>query len=308
MKSHQFPIYCLLAFITACIPLQKPDRNYDVTVKKPTFITEFPKILYDEAHLNTHRASGTYKPFIDLITNDGYEVSVNKERFSIKILGNCDLLIICNAKSHKSLPRDVGAFTKEECKIVNQWVKNGGSLLLIADHHPFGLANRSLALTFGVEMGGGTVKDPVERNGKQNGQIEFSRSNGLLKDHRITNGYGQGEKVTKVVSFTGQSLKGNVSKNSFLRFGENATEVRPDSIWVEKGKNYISFAKPVSVAGLSQAIAIEYGRGRVVILGEAAMLSAQKFFGNKFGMNFPEDSDNRQFALNVVHWLTEKKL
>lgn len=44
------------------------------------------------------------------------------------------------------------------------------------------------------------------------------------------------------------------------------------------------------------------GAGRVVILGEAATLTAQTVKGQKFGMNIP-GNDNRQFALNIMHWL-----
>jgi hypothetical protein len=47
------------------------------------------------------------------------------------------------------------------------------------------------------------------------------------------------------------------------------------------------------------------GKGRVIVLGEAAMLSAQLAGPNKmaFGMNRP-GIDNRQLALNIVHWLS----
>jgi hypothetical protein len=94
----------LIGIVTSCA-LQKPDRRFDVTVAEPTFTSAFPKVFYDEAHLNTHKATGTYKPFIDLITNDGYRVSVNKEVFSFESLDKYDLLVICNAKSDKDLPR-----------------------------------------------------------------------------------------------------------------------------------------------------------------------------------------------------------
>ena len=57
-------------------------------------------------------------------------------------------------------------------------------------------------------------------------------------------------------------------------------------------------------AGTAQAVAFDYGRGRVVILGEAAMITAQvDGQGRRFGMN-QTGLDNRQFALNIVHWLT----
>jgi hypothetical protein len=50
-------------------------------------------------------------------------------------------------------------------------------------------------------------------------------------------------------------------------------------------------------------LAIEYGRGRIVVLGEAAMLSAQRQNGRAFGMQLP-GIDNRQLALNIMHWLS----
>ena len=47
------------------------------------------------------------------------------------------------------------------------------------------------------------------------------------------------------------------------------------------------------------------GKGRVIVLGEAAMLSAQIGGPNqmKFGMN-RAGIDNRQLALNLMHWLS----
>ncbi len=52
---------------------------------------------------------------------------------------------------------------------------------------------------------------------------------------------------------------------------------------------------------------MEFGKGRVVVLGEAAMLTARlhRFDGSPIGMNTP-GYDNRQFALNVMHWLTRR--
>jgi hypothetical protein len=62
---------------------------------------------------------------------------------------------------------------------------------------------------------------------------------------------------------------------------------------------------PSSAAGRAQGIAMAFGKGRVVVLGEAAMLSAQVAGPNRrpFGMNRP-GIDNRQLALNIVHWLS----
>lgn len=66
-----------------------------------------------------------------------------------------------------------------------------------------------------------------------------------------------------------------------------------------------------SVAGRAQGIALKSGKGKVVRLGEAALFSAQvvtlpRRDGEvvfKAGMNVP-GNDNRQFALNVLRWLS----
>ena len=61
--------------------------------------------------------------------------------------------------------------------------------------------------------------------------------------------------------------------------------------------------RSVSAAGRAQGIALKFGKGRAVFLGEAAMLTAQVTGQLKFGMNYP-GADNRQLALNIVHWLS----
>jgi hypothetical protein len=55
----------------------------------------------------------------------------------------------------------------------------------------------------------------------------------------------------------------------------------------------------------SQGIAFRFGKGKVVVVGEAAMFTAQVTGSNKlkFGMN-REGNDDKQLALNVMHWLS----
>jgi hypothetical protein len=52
-------------------------------------------------------------------------------------------------------------------------------------------------------------------------------------------------------------------------------------------------------------VALPLGKGRTVVLGEAAQLSAQVAGPQRrpMGMNAP-GIDNRQMALNIMHWLT----
>jgi len=50
---------------------------------------------------------------------------------------------------------------------------------------------------------------------------------------------------------------------------------------------------------------LKFGKGRVVVQGEAAMLSAQISGADKhtIGMNVP-GNDNKQYTLNLMHWLS----
>src|SRR6266545_7899854 len=100
---------------------QIADPKFDATVTHPAYAKNGPKVLFDEAHNNFHTASGRYKPFADLITNDGYQVTPNKERFSAQTLKGFDLLVISNALGAPRMNQpEAGnpAFSDGECDAV----------------------------------------------------------------------------------------------------------------------------------------------------------------------------------------------
>ena len=66
--------------------------------RRPAYTTQHPAVLFDEAHHNFHRADGLYKPFVNLVTNDGYRVAVNGKPFTKDILGTHQVLVIANAQ------------------------------------------------------------------------------------------------------------------------------------------------------------------------------------------------------------------
>jgi hypothetical protein len=212
-------------------------------------------------------------------------------------LSSFKVLVIANALGAEEMDdtgADASAFTEEECAAVQEWVKGGGSLLLIADHAPFGGAAAALGNRFRVDMSKGFTYDPQNSAEKSPSQLIFSRDNKLLTTHPITEGREQNERLNRVVSFTGQSLKGPEDSVAVLKLADTAKDTpnrEADS--------------SVSAAGRAQALAFKHGKGRVVIQGEAAMLSAQIAGANKrpMGMNVP-GNDNKQYALNVMHWLS----
>jgi hypothetical protein len=114
-----------------------------------------------------------------------------------------------------------------------------------------------------------------------------------LADHAITRGRDTSERINRIVAFVGQSLTGHKGSEAFLKLASTAIE----------RESLLYTAKVVSAAGRSQGIALQHGKGRVIVLGEAAMLTAQQGGKMKFGMNYP-GVDNKQLTLNIVHWLS----
>jgi hypothetical protein len=268
------------------IASQRADPAYKPTVTNPAYTSKNPRVLFDEAHDNFHRTTGNFGPFAALIRADGYTVVPNPDAFTNERLKDFDILVISNARG----PANGSAFSDAEIEAVTTWIKNGGSLLLVADHTPFGGYAERLANRLGIDMSKGYTDDPANRDPVIK-DLLFSRDNKLLGDHPITRGRTDSERINRVVSFTGQSLK-STEGTVILKLADTAYDEFPNS--EEK--------KPA--AGRAQAIALSYGKGKVFVSGEAAMLTAQLTpQGRKFGMNV-DGIDNRQYALNVMHWLS----
>ena len=146
-------------------------------------------------------------------------------------------------------------------------------------------------------------------------QLTFSRDNGSLGTHAILRGRMPEEEVRVVRSFTGQSLGVPDGATALMPLSPSAREApTADDLSAEdvaardaNAPGAFGFHS-VPVAGRAQGIAMTFGKGRVVVLGEAGFLSAQviRYPDGKevrFGMNVP-GTDNQQFGLNALHWLS----
>ncbi len=290
-------ICVLLLTCGAAVAQQMADPEFNTSVENPAYKREGPRVMFDEAHHNFHTAEGRYKPFVDLLMSDGYRVVRNRQPFSKTLLDSFKVLVIANAlgaEEDDDEGADKSAFNDEEIAVVHDWVKSGGSLLLIADHAPFGGAAAALANRFGVDMSKGYTFDPENAVTGSPTQLIFSRENKLLGSHPIIEGRNENERIKSLRSFTGQSLKGPEGSTGILNLANTAID-RPSF-----GAN-----TSTSAAGRSQAVALKFGKGRVLVQGEAAMLSAQIAGNDKhpMGMNVP-GNDDRQYMLNLMHWLS----
>ncbi|HUE82337.1 MAG TPA: DUF4350 domain-containing protein [Pyrinomonadaceae bacterium] len=250
--------------------------------------TGHPLIVFDEGHSNFHTTSGSYSQFAELSRKEGYTIVAHRELLNRKALEQARVLVIVNARGAQGNP----AFTRDECDAVEQWVKDGGGLLLIVDHPPYPAAARSLADRLGVDVRDGTTLDPTPGNHAQTpSTLVFTRSNGLLGDHAITRGGQSSQRINAITTFTGSSLAGPPGSTAFLKLSDAAYDRVVESAAQERR---------MSAKGRAQGVALKFGKGRVVVLGEAAV----------FRSGILEESgqggfDNRQLALNVLRWLSQ---
>ena len=298
IRSATFLLSCLLVLtlVATALAQQSADPHFDARVDKPTFTKNFPRVLFDEVHFNFDTTNNRYKPFADLLFNDGYHIAVNRQQFTKTSLATHKILVIVNPLGVEDMDdegADSPAFTPAECEVVNDWVRGGGALLFIVDHAPFASAAEILAKQLGVDMSKSETTDAANSDKEFNlpSVIVYSRENHQLAESAITNGRNDAERVNRVIVFSGQSLKGPQGSEAFLKLADGAV-------------NEID-GKSASAAGRAQGIAFRLGKGRVVVLGDAAMLSAQVTGSDNqpIGMNVP-NIDNRQLALNIMHWLS----
>ena len=292
----------LLALLIAAPALaqQVPDTTFSPPVASPAFAPGVgPVILIDEGHYNFHTLGGRFAPFARLVARDGFMPRPHAGPFTRAALDSARVLVISNALAERNveawhLPVSP-AFDTSEVSVVEGWVRDGGSLLLVADHLPFGGAAADLAAAFGVLLSNGFAQDAT-------GQMNFMlrRSDGLLHAHPVTDGRGPGERVDSVMVYTGEAFRASVPVDTLLVMESGSTLLLPEVAW-----QFSPLTPQIRADGMLVGAALTHGRGRVVVFGEAAMLTAQLAGPQRVpvGMNAPEAAHHSRLVLNTVRWL-----
>jgi hypothetical protein len=300
-------LFQLAAITVGCVALpatigaqepQPADTVFDAAVPRPAFARDRgPVVAIDEAHANFHTMSGRYRPFAELLRNDGFRVRANQAPFSDSGLAGVQVLVIANALGRFRPGQPVvPAFEPAEETALVAWVRRGGRLLLIADHDPMGTAAKRLAARFGVDMSTGRTADDPHSDWTSGSPtwLVFQRDTGArIGEHPITAGRDSSERIRRVVTFTGQSLSVPSGATALLQLAAGAEDVID--------------GRTVPAAGRAQALAMRLGEGRVVAFGEAGLFTAQVASApgmppRRFGFTWP-GNDDRQLALNTVRWL-----
>lgn len=295
MKQKQLLAALLAVSAGLCTAQQIPDTAFIYPNPHPHFAEgKGPVVWLDEAHYNFHTLDGRYATFGKVLRADGYRVQPNRQKFTEASLANCSVLVIANALDSLSntawVAPNRSAFSTSEIAAVNAWVKNGGSLFLIADHMPFAGSAQDLAQSFGIKFLNCFALDNRSRATER-----FYRGNKTLLDCAITRG------IDTVVTFTGSAFQLPKSAQAVLAL-QHYTILEPATAW-----QFTEITPHRDSRGLYQLGYLNYGKGKVLVSGEAAMFSAQLAGPNQnpVGMNQPEARQNGQLLLNIMGWLSQ---
>ena len=228
-------------------------------------------ILVDEAHQNRHGLGSAEAPgTLRWIAAPAEAARIAVERAGAPVgpetLARATLLVVAG------VPSDT--VSEAEVRAIVEWVRGGGSLLLLTDHEPFGRPVLPLAEALGVGFTLDVVADPHAGDPRAPGaaRLVFTRAEGLVGDHPITEG------VDRVVTYGGQG------------------------VWREAEGSVALLRLPGSPR-VAQLVAFQFGRGRVVVSGETALFTAQRHGDSApIGVGDPE-TDNGRLATNTLRWL-----
>jgi hypothetical protein len=278
-----------------------PEKAFVNTKKAPK------QMLIDGGHFNLHDIEGTYAPLAGSLRYAGIDAVGYKGKFNAESLKNVELLLIANPNPDRqdsvarraqrakeplrwSTAATQPGYSNDEVTAIHNWVENGGSLLLILDHAPNGKVGEAIAAAFGIENRNVGTYDPLSRDPAvdttEATTLLFTRSKGLIGKHPIVNG------IDSITTYTGESLVGPPGSDVLLHLPATAR----DQDWLPETRQF----RWRSAAGRTQGVAFDYGKGRVVMLGEAAITRPKSLSQTNRG--------NWKFILNILRWLAREKM
>jgi hypothetical protein len=316
-------VVILAVTATAANAQQIADSAFHYAGPEPAYAAgSGPRACIDGAHHNFHTLDNRYLAFGTLLRDDGYRVRANTDAFAPESLVECDIMVISNATAEANAEDwaypHPPAFTSDETTALLAWILGGGSLLLIVDHAPMPGASGDLGVLLGAHMLDAYVGMEVfgdldeaafaraaELYGVPiDGLLESIGEPGDMAEHAILEGRNPDEAVSTVTTFTGHAFYPSSQMEPLLVLG-------PDAGGGAVLNRNLPEAPPEAtptfpVGGWLQGGAVRVGQGRAVVLGEAAMCTAQLAGPQRLpmGMNNPLAPQNAQFCLNVVHWLS----
>jgi hypothetical protein len=257
------------------------ERAYQGGGRRGSAYHHGPRVAIDRGHWDDAPADSRFLALGELLRWDGYRVTRSKQYLVPEFLRDIDVLVIGNAMPYPAalgrLAEATGlaggaTFAPDEVDAVRDWVHAGGSLLLEANVPGSGRASAALAAALGLAIH--DCPTPVF----------FPQAE--LGEHVILAGRPE---ENEHVSSAAVLASGWIEATS-----AGAVQVVP---LLEAPPS----APGPCAAGKPLAVALEFGRGRVVAL--SAQLERSDDIIRRTGVD-PRRAGNRQFVLNAMHWLS----
>jgi len=277
-------------------------------VETPAWSTDGPTVLVDDGHLNPFTTTTGLAPLATLLRADGYGVLEDDNAGRAEVLRRARVAIVAGALGPSGVmrsvlsgtgieqlaPLDVDAMLDSEVATLEAWVRNGGALLIAADAGPAAGAMAALTARFGVTLSRGLVVDPSRAVDGRSSRLAFTRATGLSTTHPILEGSGAAGRVDRVVTDRGPALTPGPNATALLQLGPAAVELATADAPAAEGR---------PAAGLAHAVALTWGRGRVVVLADAGLLTTERGLDGRVGGLAAPGGGNVAFVRNVVFWL-----
>lgn len=308
----------LWALVAAILPAgatgdrQTAVTGYAYENENPAYAAQSGPRIVIHRHVSPYLQRGSFEPFKALAETDGFRVRWLDAPLTAEILAETDILAIVNAYARSGAgdyrrfsTMDVPSIYSEgELDLIVSWVEKGGSLLLLADHSPFAGGTIELASRFGaIYMTGHALrKDSISAD--LHVHIDFHRSpdgygQGKLNRHPIVDGALGIGPIEHFYAFGGQAIIPPEGAVNLLQIPREF-----EAILTFRLTDEFYSAPRIDAGGLSQGMAMVFGKGRVAIFGEAGGFTAQRIDdGEPFGLAHPDAGQNAQFALSTLRWL-----
>lgn len=221
----------------------------------------------------------SYADFTQFLFNSGYKLGKIEAGFSSEKLGTYDVIIMSTPKNINLSPR--------ELETLEQYIKNGGSLLIMGARGGDYL-NRTnlneLTRKIGFQFASDEIFDSVTYVNLQKRPLLQD-----LKPHFIT------EQIKKIVLSNPCSIEvldfleeENINIEIIVKGGLNCWRNKFD------GKEWIEEDSPK----IPLMVAVEYFKGKIVAFGTLSILSS---LGREYGFSA---FDNDLIIANILRWLT----
>ena len=270
-------------------------------------------VAIDEAHKNTHSFSTpSFRGLVELLQSEGFRVQPFSVAVTAIALKGIDVLLISGPGGWLTA---ADSLTGREVDQLLQWIRGGGSLLLILDHMPAPAHAVLLTKALGIsEWHDGYVlvkmpdsnlispivfwrSDTLPANAPATGPTGpgggrgYQGADAVLARHPITDGRRADERVQRVATFGGSAFRPPKDAEVLLTLPGGALSFIPPPI-PNQVPVMTEQTPRVDVGGWAQGAVLRIGRGRVAVFGETGLFSGGPA------------ADNRVFLLNLMRWLS----